>query len=233
SSPMTGYYGVRRSFMSELDFHNPKQLSNDVYASSLGAKPFACESPTVQGYPSPLLDSYFTEQYGDYRAASLTPSATSLFSASSLPPLLPPFPNDSTHFLIRDSWDQAMSDSLNQSDACPDSLQALSSSTPGCLTPHEAGSSSQYRGSGWSSSISGTQPYPLHALEDVHYATSYPVTSSYSFSPFMTVANDLTPKMIHLSSDESSDTTSLHDNSSWPKEDGSPLWASYEGRRTY
>ncbi|CAM4698878.1 unnamed protein product, partial [Caretta caretta] len=96
SMAMSGYYGVRRPFMSDLDFHNTKPLSNDVYASSLGAKSFPCDSSAVQGYP-PLLDPYFTE---DYRAAAVTPSTSSLFSTSSLPPLLPPFPSDSAHFLI-------------------------------------------------------------------------------------------------------------------------------------
>ncbi|XP_065426631.1 POU domain class 2-associating factor 2 isoform X2 [Chrysemys picta bellii] len=229
STAMSGYYGVRRSFMSDLDFHNTKPLSNDVYASSLGAKSFPCDSSAVQGYP-PLLDPYFTE---DYRAAAVTPSTSSLFSTSSLPPLLPPFPSDSAHFLIRDSWEQGMPDSLNQSDAvCSDSLQTLPTTTS-CLTSHESGSTSQYRSSSWSSAIPGAQSYPLHAFEDVHYVPSYPATSSYSFSPFMTVANDLPPKMLHLSSEEPLDTTSLHDNSSWAKEDGSPVWGTYECRRTY
>ncbi|XP_029768758.1 uncharacterized protein C11orf53 homolog [Terrapene carolina triunguis] len=229
STAMSGYYGVRRSFMSDLDFHNTKPLSNDVYASSLGAKSFPCDSSAVQGYP-PLLDPYFTE---DYRAAAVTPSTSSLFSTSSLPPLLPPFPNDSAHFLIRDSWEQGMPDSLNQSDAvCSDSLQTLPTTTS-CLTSHETGSTSQYRSSSWGSAIPGAQSYPLHAFEDVHYVPSYPATSSYSFSPFMTVANDLPPKMLHLSSEEPLDTTSLHDNSSWAKEDGSPVWGTYECRRTY
>ncbi|KAM7137787.1 POU domain class 2-associating factor 2 [Macrochelys suwanniensis] len=252
STAMSGYYGVRRSFMSDLDFHNTKPLSNDVYASSLTAKSFPCDSSAVQGYP-PLLDPYFTE---DYRTAAVTPSTSSLFSTSSLPPLLPPFPNDSAHFLIvfvsfcsgtwhysqrspspsfqqRDSWEQGMPDSLNQSDAvCSDSLQTLPTTTS-CLTSHETGSTSQYRSSSWSSAIPGAQSYPLHAFEDVHYVPSYPATSSYSFSPFMTVANDLPPKMLHLSSEEPLDTTSLPDNSSWAKEDGSPVWATYECRRTY
>uniref|UniRef100_A0A8C8VIE2 Chromosome 11 open reading frame 53 n=1 Tax=Pelusios castaneus TaxID=367368 RepID=A0A8C8VIE2_9SAUR len=229
SPAMSGYYGVRRSFMSDLDFHNTKPLPNDVYASSLGAKSFSCDSSAVQGYPS-LLDSCFSE---DYRTASLTPSTSSLFTTSSLPPLLPPFPNDSAHFLIRDTWEQAMPDSLNQADAvCSDSLQTLPTTTS-CLTSHEAGNAPQYRGSSWSSTLPGAQAYSLHPFEDVHYVPSYPATSSYSFSPFMTVPNDLPPKMLHLSSEEPLDTTSLHDNSSWAKEDGSPVWGTYECRRTY
>lgn len=138
----------------------------------------------------------------------------------------------SPHFSQRDSWEQTMPDSLNPPDVtCSDSLQTLSTATS-CL-PHESSGASQYRGSSWSSSLPGAQSYSLHALEDVHYASGYPGTSPYSFPSFMTVPNDLTPKMIHLSSDEVSDTTSLHDNSSWGKEDGSPVWGTYECRRTY
>ncbi|XP_075765382.1 POU domain class 2-associating factor 2 [Pelodiscus sinensis] len=253
SPAMSSYYGVRRSFLSDLDFHNAKPLSNDVYASCLGAKSFPCDSSGAQAYP-PLADSYFTE---DYRAAALAPSTSSLFSTSSLPPLLPPFPNDSAHFLIlkcfagsgpktitldlelnatspspsflqKDPWEQATPDSLNQSDAVgSDCLQTS------CLTSHDTGNTSQYRSSSWSSAIPGAQSYSLPAFEDVHYIPSYPASSSYSFSPFMTVANDLPPKMLHLSSEEPLDTTTLHESSSWAKEDGSPVWGTYECRRTY
>ncbi|XP_019364249.1 PREDICTED: uncharacterized protein C11orf53 homolog isoform X1 [Gavialis gangeticus] len=228
SPTLSGYYGMRRPFASELDFHGTKQHPSEVYASPLAAKPFPGDSSAVQGYP-PLLDPYFSDQYGDYRTP---PGTSSLFGTSSLAPLLPPFPSDQAHFFIRDSWEQTMPDSLNPPDvACSDSLQTLSTATS-CL-PHESSGTSQYRGSSWSSSLPGAQSYSLHALEDVHYASGYPGTSSYSFPSFMTVANDLTPKMIHLSSDEPSETTSLHDNSSWGKDDGSPVWGTYECRRTY
>lgn len=98
---MTGYYGVRRSLLSDADFHNTKQVASDVCASGPAAKPFACEAPAGQSHPG-LLDSYFPEPYGDHRPPGLTPSTGSLFSASPLPPLLPPpFPGDpTTHFVL-------------------------------------------------------------------------------------------------------------------------------------
>ncbi|XP_068935917.1 POU domain class 2-associating factor 2 [Petaurus breviceps papuanus] len=233
-SPATsGYYGVRRSFLSDSDFHNTKQFSNDGYQSSL-AKPFSCESSTMQNYP-PILDSYFSEPYGDYRPAALTPNTSSLFGASPLPPplLQSHFPGDSTHFVFRDSWEQTVPDSLNQPDVVSsDPLQTLPAGS-NCLSSQESGSPSQQRSSGWGAGLAGAQPYSLHALEDLHYTSGYPTSSSYSFTPFMTVTNDLTPKVIQLTSEESLDTTSLPENPSWTKEDGNGVWGSYECRRTY
>ncbi|XP_074892780.1 POU domain class 2-associating factor 2 [Buteo buteo] len=232
-SPSTAaYYGVRRSFTTELDFHNTKQFVSDVYSSPLGSKPFSCNSSATQGY-SALLDPYLTDQYGDYRATPLTTGTSSFFSPSSVPPLLPSFPNDTAHFLLREPWEQTSPDSLSQSDnACSDPLQALPAGTS-CLSSQESGGVSPYRSSSWTPAIPGAQPYPLHPLEDVHYSPSYAATSSYSFSPFLTVANELTSRMSHLSPEQSLEMPPLHDNSAWAKEDGSPIWGTYEGRRTY
>lgn len=101
SPVMSGYYGVRRSFLSDSDFHNTKQFAGDMCTSGPAAKPFACEAPAGQSHPG-LLDPYFPEPYGDHRPPGLTPSTGSLFSASPLPPLLPPpFPGDpTTHFVL-------------------------------------------------------------------------------------------------------------------------------------
>uniref|UniRef100_A0A663E8A0 POU class 2 homeobox associating factor 2 n=1 Tax=Aquila chrysaetos chrysaetos TaxID=223781 RepID=A0A663E8A0_AQUCH len=232
SPTTTGYYGVRRSFTTELDFHNTKQFVSDVYSSPLGSKPFSCNSSATQGY-SALLDPYLTDQYGDYRATPLTAGTSSFFSPSSVPPLLPSFPNDTAHFLLREPWEQTSPDSLSQSDsACSDPLQALPAGTS-CLSSQEAGGVSPYRSSSWTPAIPGAQPYPLHPLEDVHYSPSYAATSSYSFSPFLTVANELTSRMSHLLPEQSLEMPPLHDNSAWAKEDGSPIWGTYEGRRTY
>lgn len=96
---MSGYYGVRRAFLSDPDFHNTKQFANDACTSS-AAKPFACESSAGQGHAA-LLDPYFPEPYGDHRPTALTPNSGTLFSASALPPLLPPpFPSDPAHFAL-------------------------------------------------------------------------------------------------------------------------------------
>ncbi|KAM6312579.1 POU domain class 2-associating factor 2 [Podargus strigoides] len=232
-SPTTaGYYGIRRSFTTELDLHSTKQFVSDVYSSPPGSKPLSCDSSATQGYPA-LLDPYLTEQYGDYRATSLAAGTSSFFSPSSVPSLLPSFPNDTAHFLLREPWEQTSADSLSQSDsACSDPLQALPASTSYFSSP-EPGGVSPYRSSGWTPAIPGAQPYPLHPLEDVHCSPSYAATSSYSFSPLVTVANELTSRMSHLSAEQPSETSPLHDNSAWAKEEGSPIWGTYEGRRTY
>ncbi|KAL8173609.1 UNVERIFIED_CONTAM: hypothetical protein K2H54_010029 [Gekko kuhli] len=213
--------------MADMDLQSGKQAPGDVYTPSLLAKPFAYESHGVQGYPS-LLDTYFSDQYGDHRVTPVTSGTASLFGASPLPSAMPSFPNDSAHFLS----EQTLPDSLGQPDVCPDSLQP--SSAPACLSSPEPGGPSQYRSPSWNSPLAGPQTYSLHALEDVHYAPGYSTTSPYPFSSFMTVANDLAPKGPLGSPEESADTGSLHDSGPlWPKEDGNPFWGSYECRRTY
>uniref|UniRef100_A0A8C7E9R1 Chromosome 11 open reading frame 53 n=1 Tax=Nothoprocta perdicaria TaxID=30464 RepID=A0A8C7E9R1_NOTPE len=233
SPTATAYYGVRRSFMAELDFHNTKQFASDVCSPPPGSKPLPCDSSAVQGY-SALLDPYLPEQYGDHsRTAPFTSSTSSFFSPSSLPSLLPSFPNDTAHILLREPWEQTSPDSLGQPEGpCSDSLQAMPASA-GCLSSHETGSTSPYRSSGWVPAVPGAQPYLLHPLEEVHYSSSYAATAPYSFSPLMTVANELTARMNHLSPEPSSDAQALHDSTSWAKEDGGPLWGTYDGRRTY
>lgn len=133
----------------------------------------------------------------------------------------------------REPWEQTSPDSLSQSDGvCSDPLQALPVSAS-CLSSQESGGVSPYRSSGWTPAIPGAQPCPLRPLEDVHYSPSYAATSPYSFSPFMTMSNEVISRMSHLSPEQSSEMLPLHDNSAWAKEDGSPIWGTYEGRRTY
>ncbi|KAM8956169.1 POU domain class 2-associating factor 2 [Lycaon pictus] len=233
-SPVTsGYYGVRRSFLSDSDFHSPKQLANDVCTSSSAAKPFACESPAAPG-PAGLLDAYFPEPYADPRPPGLPPSAGSLLGASALPPLLPPpFPGDPSHLVLRDSWEQTVPDGLSQTDLVPaDTLQTLPPST-GCLSQMESGSTTQHRSSSWGSPLAGAQSYSLHMLEDLYHVPGYPTPPPYPFTPFMTMSNELPHKAVPLSPEEGTDTSSLQDPSSWTKEDGSLVWGSYECRRAY
>ncbi|XP_048196929.1 uncharacterized protein C11orf53 homolog [Perognathus longimembris pacificus] len=232
SPVMSGYYGVRRSFLSDSDFHSTKPFSNDLYTSSV-AKSFPCEASAGQSQ-SALLESYLAEPYGEHRPPALTPTSGSLFSASPLPPLLPPpFTGDPTPFVFRDSWEQTVPDVLSQPDPA-DSLHTLPASS-GCLTQLESGSSAtqQHRSSGWGASLAGAQPYSLHTLEDLHHTPGYPTPPPYPFTPFMTVSNDLQPKAVSLSPDEESDASSLHDPSPWTKEDGAVAWGSYECRRAY
>ncbi|XP_016059063.1 PREDICTED: uncharacterized protein C11orf53 homolog [Miniopterus natalensis] len=227
SPVMSGYYGVRRSFLADSDFHSTKQFANDVCPSS-AAKPFPCES-AGQSHPA-LLDSYFPEPYGDHRPPALAPSGP-LFGASPLPPLLPPpFPSDPTHFVLRDSWEQTVPDGLSQLD--PVSTDALPPSTS-CLSQLESGSTTQHRSSSWGPPLAGAQSYSLHTLEDLYHTPGYPTPPPYPFTPFTTVSNDLPPKVVPLSPDEGADASALQDPSPWTKEDGSMVWGSYECRRAY
>ncbi|XP_006862557.1 PREDICTED: uncharacterized protein C11orf53 homolog [Chrysochloris asiatica] len=201
SPVMSGYYSVRRSFLSDSDFHNAKLFSSDGYTSSV-AKPFSCESSSGQSYPG-ILGSYLTEPYGDYWPPALTPNTSSAFSASPLSPLLPPpFPSDPTHFVLRDSWEQTVPDGLSQLDPLSaDVLQTLPPSTS-CLSQLESGSITQHRSSSRGATLPGTQSYPLHGMEELNHTLEYPTPPLYSLIPFMMVANDLTPKVVPLSTDE-------------------------------
>lgn len=99
SPAMSGFYGIRRSFLSDSDFHSSKQFPGDACSSGV-AKPFSCEPSAAPSHPA-LLEPYFQEPYSDHRSSALTPSPSSLFSASPLPPLLsPPFPGDPAHLVL-------------------------------------------------------------------------------------------------------------------------------------
>ncbi|XP_066190790.1 POU domain class 2-associating factor 2 isoform X2 [Sylvia atricapilla] len=225
SPPTPGYYSVRRPFPAELDFHSTKQFVSDVYSSPLGSKPFSCDSSVPQGYPA-LLEPYLSEQFGDHRAAPLPAAASSFFNPPpAVPPLLPSFPGDTGPFLLREPWEQSSPESLGQPDgACSDPLQALPA-TSSCLSLPESGGVSPFRGSGWSPAVPGAQPYPLHPLEDAHYSSSYAATSPYGLSPLVAVANEPS-RMSLLCPEQPSEPPHL-------PEDGSALWGTYEGRRTY
>uniref|UniRef100_UPI001293AFBE POU domain class 2-associating factor 2 n=1 Tax=Lonchura striata TaxID=40157 RepID=UPI001293AFBE len=230
-SPTTaGYYGGRRSFPAELDFHSSKQFVSDVYPSPLGSKPFSCDPSASQGYPA-LLEPYLSEHFGDHRAPPPLPAATSsFFSTAAVPPLLPSFPSDTGHLLLREAWEQTSPESLGQPDsACPEPLQPLPASSS-CLSLPDPGAASPFRGSGWTPGLPGAQPYPLHPFEDAHYSPSYAATSPYGLSPL--VASEPS-RMSHPCSQQPPEPPHLPEHSAWPKEDGSALWGTYEGRRTY
>ncbi|KAM6157868.1 POU domain class 2-associating factor 2 isoform 2-T2 [Rhynchocyon petersi] len=217
---MSGYYGVRRSFLSDSDFHSTKPFPSDVYNSSGVAKPVACESSPGQSYPG-LLDPCFPEPYGDYRPPALPPSSGSVFGASPLPPLLPSFPGDAAHFVFRDSWEQTVPEGLSQPDPAP--TEALQPLVP-ALSQLDSGGTTQHRSSSWGATLAGAQSYSLHGLEELHHTPGYPTPPSYPFPPFMTMP---------LSTEEGADAPSLQDPSSWTKEDGGVAWGSYECRRAY
>ncbi|XP_067910443.1 POU domain class 2-associating factor 2 [Heterodontus francisci] len=251
SHVIPGYYGVRRPYLSDSELphchpscHPSKQYTTDVYSSSLGGKSLGCDPPGVSGY-QPLFDPYLTEAFGDYRTSTLPSGANSIFTSQAPPPLIPPFSNESSHFLLRDSWD-SVPDNISQADAICDSLQQMQATVTNCQASHDSNHSlpgpdsitpSQYRNTNRNNGISsqGSQPYPLHPLEEMHFATSYQAASAYGCSPFMTAPSELATKVVHLSPEESSDTltSSMLDVSSWAKEDVSTTWPLYEVRRTY
>ncbi|MFT7818532.1 uncharacterized protein C11orf53 homolog [Arapaima gigas] len=234
SHVLSGYYGMRRSFMSDPELCHPgKQFSAEPYSSTLGGKPLPCDASPMTGYPS-LIDSYYQESFGDYRGGTaFTPSGSSLFSAPALPSLLPPFTGDSSHFLLRDTWEQPTTDTVSQAEGlCSDVLAPVAASAS--LAGPESGSPAHYRasvrGSGGTGG-SGSQLYSLHSLDDVHYSSLYPPASGYT--PYMGAPGDLASKMAPLSSEESEHGPVLSDAPGWSKDDGGGSWSSYEIRRAY
>ncbi|XP_051895683.1 POU domain class 2-associating factor 2 [Pristis pectinata] len=247
SHVIPSYYGVRRPYLSDSDLphcHSSKQYSADVYSSSLSSKSFGCDPPAVSGYQH-LFDPYITETFGDYRTPTFPSATSSIFTPQPLTPLIPSFPNESSHFLLRDSWD-SVQETVSQGDAICDTLQQMQATAANCQSQHhgnhslpdtDSASPSQYKSISRNSSgpSQSSQPYSLHPLEEMHFSSGYPVTSAYGCAPFMTVPSELAAKTIHLSSEESADTTatSMLDMSSWAKEDTSTSWPLYEVRRTY
>nr|XP_023422013.1 uncharacterized protein C11orf53 homolog [Cavia porcellus] len=259
SPVLSGYYGVRRSFLSDSDFHGSKPLPGDAHSPSAvnearrakravgGATVSEAGAPRARrageappGFPLPLqaapppgggqslrlrrVRSNSPQQCQGYSrprsgARSKAVQGRALLSAAKCQ---------------RDSWEQTLlPDAFSQPDPVPtEALQTLPPSAS-CLSPLESVSSTQHRSASWGASLSGTQPYSLHTLEDLHHAPGYPTPPPYPFAPFMTMSNDLLPKGLSLSPDEGTDASSLHDPSPWTKDDGSMAWGSYECRRAY
>uniref|UniRef100_A0A8C5TC33 Chromosome 11 open reading frame 53 n=1 Tax=Malurus cyaneus samueli TaxID=2593467 RepID=A0A8C5TC33_9PASS len=227
SPTAAGYYGVRRSFPAELDFHSTKQFVSDVYSSPLGPKPFPCDSSAPQGCPA-LLEPFVSEQFGDHRAPPALAAGTGAFFSAPAP-LLPSFPGDTGHFVLREPWEQSSPEMLSQPDpACSDPLQALPAGSS-CLSLPDSGGVSPFRGSAWTP---GAQPYPLHPLEDAHYSPSYASCSPYGFSPLVPVATEPS-RASQPCPEQPPEPPHLPEHSPWAKEDGNALWGTYEGRRTY
>uniref|UniRef100_A0A3Q1FGQ2 OCA domain-containing protein n=1 Tax=Acanthochromis polyacanthus TaxID=80966 RepID=A0A3Q1FGQ2_9TELE len=247
SHMLPSYYGMRRPFISDSDFcPSSKQFSPDMYSSTLGGKPLGCEPSTMSSYSS-LIDSYYPETFGDYRsAATFSSSGGSFLPSSALTSLLPPFSGESSHFLLRDSWEQSVAEPVTQVEAlCPDSLASVSV-PPSMPSPEPPGSPSQYRspsrGSSSMGPVSSSQPYTLHPLEDAHYhpltsSSSYPLpASSFTCPPYMSSpVSDLVSKMVteEAADGHSSLSSSTDAHSSWAKEDGVSAWSPYELRRAY
>lgn len=141
--------------------------------------------------------------------------------------------------LQRDAWDQSTEDQVSQPEAlCPGGTTAGNGSPSLGAQESAQDTASTYRmptaRTGGSMS-SGSQPYPVQSLEEVHYpATSYTPVSNFC-PPYMTVPGDLAvAKMPAMSSEENSDGSVAHsDTSTWAKDDGNGSWLSYETRRAF
>ncbi|XP_078282730.1 POU domain class 2-associating factor 2-like [Rhinoraja longicauda] len=247
SHVIPSYYGARRQHLSDSDLphcHSSKQYSADVYSTSMGSKSFGCDPPAVSGYQH-LFDPYITETFGDYRPPTFPSGASSIFTPQPLTPLIPPYPNEASHFLLRDSW-EGVQENGSQSEAICDTLQQMQTSPTDCPSQHHgnhslpdtaSASPAQYKSSARNGSRPGSssQPYSLYPLDEMHFGPGYPSTSAYGCAPFMTVASELAAKSLHLTSEDSADNAaqSMLDLSPWAKEEAGTSWPLYEVRRTY
>ncbi|XP_064206956.1 POU class 2 homeobox associating-factor 2-like [Anguilla rostrata] len=231
---LPGYYGMRRPFISDVEFSHPgKSFPAEAYAATLGSKSLSCDPSSVTGYPS-YMDGYYAEALGDYRSAPFSTGGSSLFPPSALPSLLPPFSGETSHYFLKDSWEQNTTDTGNQTEVlCSDGLAAAAAPPLPPLFSTESGSPTHYRASARSSALSGTQPYTLHSLDDAHYPTPYSTTGYMPCTSYMAVTGDLTPKMAPLSAEDSEGAPVPSDTLNWAKDDGSSSWPPYEIRRVY
>ncbi|XP_071025719.1 POU class 2 homeobox associating-factor 2 [Oncorhynchus clarkii lewisi] len=234
SHMLPGYYSMRRPpYLTDSDFSpSTKQYSSDPYSSALGGKALSFDHTST--YPA-YIDSYYTpESFGDYRGATaFSTSGGSLFPTSSLPHLLPPLPGESSNLLLRDSWEQSDGHSMSQ-----DEVPVPTTATSGLASP-DTDSPSLYRlipGRSGGSTLSGSQPYSLHPLEEVHYpgasyspSSSYPSSYTYLTSPGETSGVKVSPVP---SEDPGSVAVTLSD-ASWAKDDGTGSWLPYEPRKAY
>ena len=138
--------------------------------------------------------------------------------------------------LQRDSWEQSVPEPVSQVEAlCPDGLASVSI-PPSMPSPEPPGSPSQYRSTSRGSSmcsVSGSQPYTLHSLEEAHYhsltSSSYTSpSSSFACPPYMSSpATDLVSKMV------TEEANNVEAQATWAKEDGVSPWSPFEIRRAF
>ncbi|KAK2831240.1 hypothetical protein Q7C36_016326 [Tachysurus vachellii] len=219
SHSLPGYYSMRRPIFSDAEFcSSSKQFSADIYSSALTAKSFSCDTTPMSTYSS-LIDSYYPETFSDYRSAAHTGGGSSLFSSSALAARLPPFPGDTSHFMLRDSWEQA-------------GIEPAEGLCGNVLAPAtvEPSSPSQYRSSSRSSSMGSSQFYSLHTLDDMPYHSSFQLPSSFPCPTY----SEHVAKLPALSTEDTDNAPSaLNDMLPWVKEDATGAWSHCEIRRTF
>uniref|UniRef100_A0A672R6S7 Si:ch211-213d14.1 n=1 Tax=Sinocyclocheilus grahami TaxID=75366 RepID=A0A672R6S7_SINGR len=231
SHMLPSYYGMRRPFIADTEFcSSTKPFSTDVYPSSLMGKSLSCDTGCVSGYSS-LIDSYYPESFGDYRSTSFSSGGSTIFSPSALSSLLPSYSSDSSHYLLRDPWEPTGSDGVEG--LCGDALAPMPLSTPSSLVNPETVSPTQFRSSSRGSSMTSSQSYSLHSLDEVNYHSSFQTTSgSFASLSFMTEpASKLVPVL--PSEDTENAPSALSDSLAWGKEDTASTWSHYEVRRAF
>ncbi|KAM9469229.1 POU domain class 2-associating factor 2 [Clarias gariepinus] len=219
SHALPGYYSMRRPFFSDAELcSSSKQFSTDIYSSALTGKSFSCDTTPMSTYSS-LIDSYYPESFSDFRSAAHSGGGSSIFSSTALASRLPPFTGDTSHYMLRDSWEQAGME--------PTDGLCINSLAP---TPAEPSSPSQYRSSSRNSSISSSQFYSLHPLDDVPYHSSFQLPSGFPCPTY----SEHVAKLPALSTEDTDTAPSaLNDMLPWVKEDATGAWSHCEIRRTF
>ncbi|KAJ8276653.1 hypothetical protein COCON_G00084050 [Conger conger] len=232
------YQGVRvkHTVKDLLAEKRSRQTSGPRYNG--GMSPPQAAFVQMPGYPS-YMDGHYAEALGDYRTTTFPTGGRELFPPSVLPSILPPFSGDSSHFLMRDSWEQNTTDTVTQTEVlCSDALTAAPAPplapAPPTLFITESGSITTDRASARNSALASSQPYTLHSLNEAHYPTPYPTTTSYMpCTSYMAIPGDLTPRMAPLSTEDSERAPVPSNTLNWAKDDGSSCWPPYEIRRVY
>lgn len=134
-------------------------------------------------------------------------------------------------WLQRDSWEPTGTEVVEG--LCGDGLAPMPLSTPSSLVNPETASPTQFRSSSRGSSMTSSQSYSLHSLDEVNYHSSFQSTPGSFASPsFMTEpATKLMPVL--PSEDTESAPSALSDSLVWGKEDTGSTWSQYEVRRAF
>ncbi|XP_051522358.1 POU class 2 homeobox associating-factor 2-like [Myxocyprinus asiaticus] len=230
SHMLPSYYGMRRPFISDTEFcPSTKPFPADVYTSALTGKSLSCDTGCMSGYSS-LIDSYYPESFGDYRSTPFSSGGSTIFSPSALTSLLPPYSSDPSHYLLRDSWEPTGTEMVEG--LCGDGLAPMPLSAASSLVNSENTSPTQFRSSSRGSSMTSSQSYSLHSLDEVNYQSPFQSTSSSFASPsFMT--ESASKMTVPLSEDTETAPPALSESLAWGKEDTASTWSQYEVRRAF
>ncbi|XP_051535637.1 POU class 2 homeobox associating-factor 2 isoform X3 [Myxocyprinus asiaticus] len=192
------------------------------------------QSPFVQMTGSHMLpsyyDSYYPESFGDYRSTPFSSGGSTIFSPSALTSLLPPYSSDPSHYLLRDSWEHTGTEVVEN--LCGDGLAPMPLSAPSSLANPENASPTQYRSSSRGSSMTSSQSYSLHSLDEVNYQTPFQSTSGSFTSPSF-VTESASKMTVLPSEDTESAPPALSDSLAWGREDTASTWSQYEVRRAF